>query len=68
MHLAVIIFEISCFLFPNIQRALTKKNLKKSPGYLLIIVYQLTKFEAPSCYTFRDILITKFQYDPLKGA
>ena len=27
----------------------------------LIILYQLTKFEAPSCYTFGDIMITNFQ-------
>ena len=28
---------------------------------LLIILYQLTKFDAPSCYSFRDIMITNFQ-------
>ena len=28
---------------------------------LLIILYQLSKFEAPSCYSFRDIMITNFQ-------
>ena len=27
----------------------------------LIIFYQLTKFEAPSCYSFRDIINTNFQ-------
>ena len=32
-----------------------------SPIDLLIILYQLTKFEAPSCYNFRDIMITNFQ-------
>ena len=36
-----------------------------SPDYLLNI---LTKFEASSCYSFWNILITKFNYDPLKGA
>ena len=28
---------------------------------LLIILYQQTKFEVPSCYNFRDIMITNFQ-------
>ena len=28
---------------------------------LLIILYELTKFEAPSCYSFRDIMITNFK-------
>ena len=28
---------------------------------ILIILYQLTKFEAPSCYSFRDIMNTNFQ-------
>ena len=28
---------------------------------LLIILYQLTKFEAPSYTSFRDIMITNFQ-------
>ena len=36
-------------------------------SYLLIMLYSLTKFEAHSCYTFWDILITKFHYDHLKG-
>ena len=34
---------------------------KFSPINLLIILYQLTKFEAPSCYSFRDLMITTFQ-------
>ena len=34
---------------------------KFSPIDLLIILYQLTKFEAPSCYSFQDIMITNFQ-------
>ena len=38
-----------------------------SPGNLLIILYKLTKIEAPSCYSFWNILITKFHYDPKKG-
>ena len=43
----------------------SKKNiitfLHFSPINLLIILNQLTKFEAPSCYSFRDIMITNFQ-------
>ena len=31
-----------------------------TPINLLIILYQLTKFEAPSCYSFWDIMITNF--------
>ena len=44
--LAVIVFKISRFLCPNVQRAITKKSFffKLSPGNLLII---LLKFEAP---------------------
>ena len=38
-----------------------------SPGNLLITLYKLTKFEAPSYYSFWNILITKFNYDPFKG-
>ena len=37
-----------------------------SAGNLLIILYKLTKFEAPSCYSYWNILITKFHYDPLQ--
>ena len=40
-----------------------------SPGNLLIILYKLTKFEAPICYTcsfFLNIPITKFHNDPSK--
>ena len=29
--------------------------MKKSPGYLLTIFYQLSKFEAPSCNNIWDI-------------
>ena len=32
-----------------------------SPIDLLIILYQLTKFDASSCYSFRDIMKTNFQ-------
>ena len=41
----------------------TKKQLffKFSPINLLIILYQLTKFEASSCYSFQDIMNTIFQ-------
>ena len=53
------------FQGPNLQREINKKNnnffFRFSPIDLLIILYQLTKFEAPSCYSFRDIMITNFQ-------
>ena len=54
------------FQSPNLQREIIKKKTKKlffrfSPIDLLIILYQLTKFEAPSCYSFRDIMNTNFQ-------
>ena len=58
----------------NIQRALQvfkkndykKKKKKKKKKYFLnfhefIILYHLTKFEAPSCYSFQDIMITNFR-------
>ena len=44
-----------------------KGNNKKKTGYLLIILYKLTKFEASSCYSLCNFLITKVHYDPLKG-
>ena len=54
-----------------IQRALQSQNLQReiirkksnifSPINFLIILYQLTKSEAPSCYSFRDIINTNFQ-------
>ena len=44
-----------------------KKKIKFSPGNLFIILYQLTKFEAPSCDSFWDIFITKLHYEPLEG-
>ena len=42
---------------PNLQREIIRKKqnnffFKISPIDLLIILYQLTKFEAPSCYNF----------------
>ena len=53
------------FQSPNLQRAIVKKKknffFKFLPIDLLIILYQLTKFEAPSCNTFRDIMIANFQ-------
>ena len=56
---------ITNFQIPNLQREIIKKNKKLffrfSPIDLLIILYQLTKFEAPSCYSFRDIMNTNFQ-------
>ena len=56
---------ITNFQSPNLQREIIRKNkitfFKFSPIDLLIILYQLTKFEAPSCNTFRDIMNTNFQ-------
>ena len=56
---------ITNFQSPNLQREIIRKNkitfFEFSPIDLLIILYQLTKFEAPSCNTFRDIMITNFQ-------
>ena len=49
---------------PNLQREIIRKKItffKFSPINLLIILYQLTKFEAPCCYSFRDIMNTYFQ-------
>ena len=36
--------------------------------FLLIILYQLTKFEAPSYNSFWDILVTSFQCQNLQRA
>ena len=57
---------ITNFQSPNLQREIIRKKIKElffrfSPIDLLMILYQLTKFEAPSCYSFRDIMITNFQ-------
>ena len=50
----------------NLQSAITPN--KFSPDYQLIILYYLANFDAHSCYSFQDILITKYHYDNLKGA
>ena len=57
---------ITNFQSPNLQREIIRKKnnnffFKFSPIDLLIILYQLIKFEAPSCYSFGDIMITNFQ-------
>ena len=54
------------FQSPNLQREIIRKKIKNnffkfSPIDQLIILYKLTKFQALSCYTFRDIMITNFQ-------
>ena len=50
---------------PNLQWEIIRKKkiffFKFSPIDLLIVLYQLTKFEALSCYSFRDIMNTNFQ-------
>ena len=53
--LALIVFEISSFLHPNLQRAITLNmilGLVSPDNLVLIIVFQLIKFEAPSCDNF----------------
>ena len=56
---------ITNFQSPNMQREIIKKNKITFVIYsqidLLFILYQLTKFEAPSCYSFQDIINTNFQ-------
>ena len=56
---------ITNFESPNLQRKIIKKNkklfLKFSPSILLIVLYQLAKFEGPTCSTYRDIMNTNFQ-------
>ena len=54
------------FQIQNRQREIIRKKnkitfFKFSPIDLLSILYQLTKFKAPSCYSYRDIMITNFQ-------
>ena len=56
---------ITNFQSPNLQREIIRKEdnnffLKFSPLNLLIILYQLAKFEAPNCHTFQDIMIKNF--------
>ena len=54
---------ITNFQSPNLQREMIKKItfFLFLPINHLIIFYQLTKFEAPSCYSFRDIINANFQ-------
>ena len=57
---------ITNFQSPNLQREIIRKKynnffFKFSPNDLLINLYQLTKFEAPGCYSFRDIMNSNFQ-------
>ena len=68
---------ITNFQSSNLQREIIKKNYSFnfhqliysfSPTDLLIILYQLTKFEAPSYFSFRDIMITNFQSPNLQRA
>ena len=56
-------YTISSPCEPNRSGELKIKELffKFSPINLLIILYQLTLFEDPSCYCFQDIMITNFQ-------
>ena len=53
------------FRSPNLQREIIKKNkklfFKFSPINFLIILFQLTKFEAPTCYSYQEIMSTNFQ-------
>ena len=48
----------------KLHRAITKKKhfLSFSPSNLLIIFYQLYKFEAPSCNSFRDSMFSMSQF------
>ena len=50
--------------------AILKEGILGNIIFLIFIsiLYQLTKFEAPSCNSFWNILITKFHFDPLKVA
>ena len=62
---------ITNFQSPNLQREIIRKKnkipfFKFAPDNLLIILYQLNKFEAPSCNTFRDIMVTNFQSSDLQ--
>ena len=56
---------ITNFKSPNLQREIIRKNkyffFRFSPIDLLINLYKLTKFEPPSCDSFRDIMITNFE-------
>ena len=57
---------ITNFQSPNLQREIIQKKKKKktfsfkfSQIDLLIFLYQQTNFEAPICYSFRDIMKSK---------
>ena len=62
------------FPSPNMQKAIhvIKKNTISCSqiftSYSLIILYQLTKFQAPSYNSFRDILVWNFQSPNLQRA
>ena len=43
---------VTVMVIQNLQRAITQQKIKFPPGYLLIIIYKLSKFEAPSCNGF----------------
>ena len=65
-------FEISSFLCPNLQRAITQKNIMSFVNFYQVI-YSLSSISGPSlkrlaAIFFLNILITKFHYDPLKWA
>ena len=57
--LAATVFEISSCLCHNLQKAKIRNNkmifFSFIPSSLLVILYKLTKFEAPSCNSFSDI-------------
>ena len=57
---------------PELQRAIIQKNIyiyfKYSPATHLSSSFQLTKFQAPSCNSFRDILIWNYQNPNLQRA
>ena len=44
---------------PKLSRDNNSKKLNVSPGNLLFTLYQLTKFEAPSCHSFFQISLFK---------
>ena len=59
---------MSKFAKSNSFKKLNDLLFKNSPGNLLIIFYQLTKFEAGRCYSFPDISSCKFQWPNLQKA
>ena len=56
---------ITNFQSPNLQREIIQKKKKITFSFkfsqidLLIFLYQQTNFEAPICYSFRDIMKSK---------